>query len=50
MKYFLLKDDAEQYHILAENAMDMGFIPLIVAHGSKEQMQILKESKEKQSD
>lgn len=46
MKYYLLRDDADQYHVLHEDALSMDLLPHVVASGFKEAMELLKEALE----
>ena len=48
MKYYLLRDDTDQYHILHEDALNMDLLPYVVASGFKEAMEVLKEALEKE--
>jgi len=46
MKYYLLRDDADQYHVLHEDALSMDLLPYVIATGFKEGMEALKEALE----
>lgn len=46
MNYYLLRDDADQYHVLHKDALSMDLLPYVVASGFKDGMKVLKKALE----